>query len=76
MSYALRLMLIGFAVSASVFAASPRTPAHGEPRGTEQLVSGCSVSHRLCYEAPENLGRLINTPQFDGGPSASLASIL
>jgi hypothetical protein len=36
-----------------------------------QAISACSVSHRFCYGAPENLGPLINTPQFDGGPSIS-----
>ena len=36
-----------------------------------QDVSACSGFHRFCYGAPQNLGPLINTPQFDGGPSIS-----
>ena len=38
---------------------------------TVQGVAACSASHRFCYGAPQNLGPLINTPQFDGGPSIS-----
>ena len=36
-----------------------------------QDVPACSGSQRFCYGTPQNLGPLINTPQFDGGPSIS-----
>ena len=66
-----RFTPFGFAVFAAMFASGPRTPAHGESREAGQLASGCSVSHRFCYDAPQNRGPLINAPQFDGGPSIS-----
>jgi Tol biopolymer transport system component len=72
MSHVSRLLLSGFAVVAGLAAGggSGTALSHGI-REVPQDVSGCSVSHRFCYSAPENLGALVNTPQFDGGPSVS-----
>jgi OmpA-OmpF porin, OOP family len=32
---------------------------------------GCEIGHGLCYDIPINAGPLINTGNFDGGPSLS-----
>jgi hypothetical protein len=72
MSHVSRLSLSGFAVVVGLAAGGSIGTAlsHG-PREVAQAVSACSVSHGFCYGAPENLGALVNTPQFDGGPSIS-----
>jgi Tol biopolymer transport system component len=36
-----------------------------------QAASECSAGKHLCYSEPVNLGSLINTSAFDGGPSIS-----
>jgi hypothetical protein len=72
MSQVSRLWLAVFPVVVSLVAGGSGDTAlsHG-PREVAQDVSACSVFHRFCYGAPENLGALVNTPQFDGGPSVS-----
>jgi hypothetical protein len=72
MSHVSRLWLSGIAVVACLAAGSIRGMELSHELGeVVQTISGCSVSHRFCYGAPVNLGPLVNTPQFDGGPSIS-----
>jgi hypothetical protein len=71
MSHVSRLWLSGFAVVVWLVGGSGGTALSHGLREVAQALSACSVSQRFCYDAPENLGALVNTPQFDGGPSIS-----